>query len=73
MSDRNTCRTCANWTVVGMPRWAFRLGMACCSLNNTHAVTLNHWVACQRWRKAPAEQMPDRMQWLSRCGLKVNP
>ncbi len=69
----STCRTCANWTVVGMPRWAFRLGMACCSLSNSRAVTLNHWAACHQWRAAPATQLPEREQWLARCSSTTTP
>ncbi len=69
--SNGTCLTCANWTVIGMPRWAFRLGMACCTQKNTQAVTLNHWAACASHRTTPESQMPDRLQWLKRCGVDV--
>lgn len=56
-----------------MPRWAFRLGMACCAMSNSKAVTLNHWAACGKFREVPAEQMPEREQWLARCGVATTP
>lgn len=68
----STCLTCINWTVAGMPRWAFRMGMACCAVKNTKAITLNHWAACNSHRPAPESQMPERLQWLMRCGVDVN-
>lgn len=69
----STCLSCINWTVAGMPRWAFRLGMACCAMNNSKAVTLNHWAACGKFREVPADQMPEREQWLARCGVPTPP
>jgi NADH:ubiquinone oxidoreductase subunit B-like Fe-S oxidoreductase len=67
----NTCLTCANWEGKGVPMWAFKLGMACCSIKNTKAVTLNHWAACGRWRRANTDQVDERVVWLKRVGVEV--
>ena len=67
----STCRTCNHWTATGVPRWAFNMGMACCALKNTKAVTLNHWAACGLHQPAPADKLPERDAWLKRCGVKT--
>lgn len=68
----STCLTCANWTGNGVPRWAFRLGMACCTFK-TPAVTLNHWAGCSKWRQATTDQVDERVVWLGRCGVTIKP
>jgi hypothetical protein len=67
----STCLTCSNWTGKGVPMWAFKLGMACCSVKNTKAVTLSHWAACGSWRRATTEQVDERVVWLKRVGVEV--
>lgn len=64
----STCLTCVNWTGKGVPMWAFKLGMACCSIKNTRAVTLNHWAACGSWRRVADDQVEIRRRWLGRVG-----
>lgn len=68
----STCLACINWTGAGVPRWAFKLGMACCALKNTRAVTLPHWAACPSWRGTHQEQIAQRSAWLARCGVVVD-
>ena len=60
----STCLSCTHWTGAGVPRWAFKLGMACCDLKNTKAVTMARWAACGRYSAADAGVVAARVLWL---------
>lgn len=65
----STCLTCVHWIGKGVPMWAFKLGMACCSIKSTRAVTLNHWAGCGSWRRVADDEVQVRERWLARCGV----
>ncbi len=64
-----TCLTCSNWDARGVPRFAFRMGMAFCSIKRTQAVTLAHWRGCESWSPAADSAVAERVEWLRRIGI----
>ncbi len=65
------CLTCSQWEARGVPRFAFRMGMAFCLVKRTQAVTLPHWRDCGAWSAATEADVARRVVWLQRIGVDV--
>lgn len=69
MSKAPTCATCRHWLPRETPAWAARMGMACCAVKNTKAVTLAHWRSCASYSTAPADELQRRGDLLASLGV----
>lgn len=65
VSDRK-CLTCQHWDAKGVPREAFRMGLAYCATLNTKAVMLASSRECGRWAAASSDEVGVRQRWLDR-------
>jgi hypothetical protein len=45
------------------------MGMACCAVKNTKAVTLAHWRSCASYSGAPADELQRRGDLLASLGV----
>jgi hypothetical protein len=62
----STCATCQHWPPRETPPWAARLGMACCAIKQTKAVTMSHWARCDQHQQASEERVAQRVQFIQR-------
>ena len=67
----SNCLRCKHWIQGETPPWARALGMAICAEKRTKAVTLNHWVQCEKFTRTSEPEFRRRVGELQAMGVKI--